>query len=93
MKKRLFALLAALCILLGCLAGCNGNGGDTTTASTAGTTPADPTGSQQQQEFNGIDYAGQVKLDMDSETAKQEVTVKSYIDGDTTHFFVPDSVV
>ena len=34
-----------------------------------------------------IDYAGQVKLDFNSETQKVEVTVKSFIDGDTTHFF------
>ena len=39
-----------------------------------------------------VDYAGQVKLDMDSDSLKQEVTVKSYIDGDTTHFYVPTSV-
>ncbi|MBO5109819.1 MAG: thermonuclease family protein [Clostridia bacterium] len=33
-----------------------------------------------------IDYAASVKLDMSSETAKEEVTVHSFIDGDTTHF-------
>ena len=37
-----------------------------------------------------INYADQLKLDMNSSTAKQEVTVKMYIDGDTTHFNVPD---
>ena len=39
-----------------------------------------------------VDYVAQTKLNMDSETLKQEVTVKSFIDGDTTHFFVPTSV-
>lgn len=39
-----------------------------------------------------VDYVSQVQLDMDSETLKQEVTVKAYIDGDTTHFYVPTSV-
>jgi endonuclease YncB( thermonuclease family) len=39
-----------------------------------------------------VDYVGQLELDMTSNTLKQEVTVKSYIDGDTTHFFVPESV-
>lgn len=39
-----------------------------------------------------IDYVSQVQLDMNSETLKQEVTVKAYIDGDTTHFYVPNSV-
>lgn len=40
-----------------------------------------------------IDYAGQVKLDMTSSTIKQEVTVKTFVDGDTTHFYVPESVM
>ena len=39
-----------------------------------------------------VDYAAEVKLDMSSPTLKQEVTVKSYIDGDTTHFHVPESI-
>ena len=38
------------------------------------------------------DYAGSLELDMDSATLKQEVTVKLFIDGDTTHFHVPASV-
>jgi len=40
-----------------------------------------------------IDFAASVKLDMSSSTLKQEVTVKMFIDGDTTHFYVPDSVI
>lgn len=36
-----------------------------------------------------VDYVAETKLNMDSSTKKQEVTVKSYIDGDTTHFYVP----
>lgn len=40
----------------------------------------------------GVDYVSELKLDMTSETIKQEVTVKTYIDGDTTHFHVPESV-
>lgn len=38
------------------------------------------------------DYAESVMLDMTSETVKQVVTVKTYIDGDTTHFNVPASI-
>lgn len=38
-----------------------------------------------------VDYASQLKLDMSSETKKLEVTVKSYIDGDTVHFNTSDS--
>ena len=40
-----------------------------------------------------IDYAASVTLDMSSETVKQEVTVKAYVDGDTTHFHIPESVI
>lgn len=40
-----------------------------------------------------VDYAASVKLDMSSETVKQEVTVKTFVDGDTTHFYVPESVM
>jgi endonuclease YncB( thermonuclease family) len=39
-----------------------------------------------------VDYAGSLELDMESATLKQEVTVKLFIDGDTTHFHVPTSV-
>ena len=38
-----------------------------------------------------IDYAA-LPLDMRSETVKQEVTVRNYVDGDTTHFIVPESM-
>ena len=39
-----------------------------------------------------IDYAASVTLDMSSDTAKVEATVKTYVDGDTTHFYVDKSV-
>ena len=38
-----------------------------------------------------IDYVANTKLDMSSESLKIEATVKTYIDVDTTHFFVNDS--
>lgn len=40
-----------------------------------------------------IDYAASVKLDMNSSSIKKEVTVKSYIDGDTTHFYIEDAAI
>lgn len=83
MKKRLFSLLAALCLVLGCLAGCNDTPGGESTQPETTTEP----------EAEIIDYAGSIDLDMSSETAKQEVTVKAYVDGDTTHFYVPTSIV
>ena len=36
--------------------------------------------------------ASGLRLDMSSPTLKQEVTVKTFVDGDTTHFHVPESV-
>ena len=38
---------------------------------------------------DGKDYVSELKLDMTTTSLKQEVTVKTYIDGDTTHFYVP----
>ncbi len=39
------------------------------------------------------DYVADLKLAMNSDTVKQEVTVKTFVDGDTTHFYVPESVM
>ena len=85
MMKKLFALLAALCIALGCLAGC-------TNETPAGTQGAGTAPAATQPEASFVDYAGQLELDMASGTAKQVVTVKNFVDGDTTHFYVPSSV-
>ena len=81
MKKRIFALLAALFIALGCLAGCSGNEEPVVETQGSGT-----------QQAEWVDYAASIPLDMSSETAKQEVTVKAFVDGDTTHFNVPGSI-
>jgi len=40
-----------------------------------------------------IDYAGEISLDKNSGRTGLEVTVLNYVDGDTTHFNVPDSVI
>lgn len=50
-------------------------------------------GEQTPDEPAHVDYAASVKLDMSSSSLKQEVTVKMFIDGDTTHFYVPNSVI
>ena len=39
-----------------------------------------------------VDYAAQVKFDPTSGRISQEVTVKQFVDGDTTHFYVPESI-
>ena len=40
-----------------------------------------------------VDYASQVELNMSSNSAKVEATVKTYVDGDTTHFYVSSDLV
>ena len=84
MNKRIVSLLLVLCLTLGCLAGCGGD----KKGSEAGKT------TEPQAEF--IDYAAKAVLDFESDTAKIELSVadiKNYVDGDTTHFYVPTSVV
>lgn len=39
-----------------------------------------------------IDFAGQLRLNMASESIKTEATIKTFVDGDTTHFHVPADV-
>ena len=79
MKKhvKLLSLLLALCLAVCCFAGCQD-----------GKTPEVTEPSQA--EF--VDYVAQTTLDRSSGTLQEEVTVRSYIDGDTTHFNVPNSV-
>ena len=78
----------AILLTVGLLAGC----GEKPQESTPDTTPA-PSGSTGPDLADAVDYAASVKLDMSTETAKQEVTIKQFVDGDTTHFFVPSSVM
>lgn len=76
MKLRFIALLTLCCVLLTCAVGCGGD--------------SNGDGGEQAPEF--VDYVAQTKLDMNSDTVKQEVTVKGFVDGDTTHFYVPTSI-
>ena len=39
-----------------------------------------------------VDYVASLKLDMSSNSAKEEVTVKSFVDGDTVHFYVSEAL-
>ena len=77
MKRKLLSLLLALGFIFTCFTGCD--------------QLANLFQSSSEPEIVKIDYVDQVKLDMNSETQKMKVTVKIYIDGDTTHFYVPRS--
>ena len=82
--KRFLSLLLVLCLAAGLFAGC----GNADEDQMVPTTTAPPTAEQ----IPAVDYVSQLKLNMNSETLKQEVTVHNYIDGDTTHFKVPRDI-
>ncbi len=77
--RRITAVAVLLCMLVALLAACRPGG-----------TEGEGSGSGTNIEVK--DLAASVRLDMSAPTAKQKVTVKSYIDGDTTHFHVPESI-
>ena len=77
MKKYVFLALFVLCVFL--LSSCATKQGASATETV--------------EEYIPTDWAGMVKFNKDSETKKCTVTVKSFIDGDTTHFFVPESMI
>ena len=92
MMKKLIALLAVLCIALGCLAGCQSDTTEQTGTTTVPVTGDVTEGTGDAAAAEWVDYAAEAKLDMSSNTAKQKVTVKTYVDGDTTHFNVPSTI-
>lgn len=85
--RALSAFIALTALLALMLSGCNLFGGqpESTTENSSNNTGTDSPGAT-------VDYASLLKLDMSSETLKQVVTVKNYVDGDTTHFNVPQNV-
>ena len=96
--KRIVSALAALCLVLVCFTACGeANPGQDTPpvqeSPSASVTPAPSSAPSESAPPEVVDYVSQLKLDMSSDTLKQEVTVKTFIDGDTTHFFVPESVM
>ena len=80
MKKPVLSLLLAAVCAFGALTASRFN----TASAVAEETTVEESTTQTPTEK--VDYAGQAKLDLDAETQTIEVTVKSYIDGDTTHF-------
>lgn len=79
---RISAFFLLICMILPLAVACGNTPAENTTESTAVPTPIEVK-----------DYVSMLKLDMTSDTLKQEVTVRSFVDGDTTHFYVPESVV
>ena len=84
--RRFLIFTILICLCVGCFAGC---AGDTTPEASE----TEPAAAETQAPLETVDYAAQVRLDMSSETVKQEVTVKTFVDGDTVHFHVPETVM
>ncbi len=83
---KLLALLLVLCTMVGCIVACDSVEGGGTEAPAGNTTTELP---------EWVDYVSQVKLDMNSPTAKTEIPasdIKQLIDGDTTHFYVDRNI-
>ena len=81
-STKILLVLLALCLTVGAFAGCQNN---------------DDGGNNNNDEapFEAIDYVKELKLNMNTDSLKHEIKpseIKSYVDGDTTHFYVPTSV-
>ncbi len=75
-----------LCVVFGCAFGGVACGDKPNSSSSSSTGADDPNAPLFSPTFE-VDYAGKVTLDTSSSaTRKKEVTVKTYVDGDTTHF-------
>ncbi len=98
--KRLPAVLLALCLLAGCgqtPAAPSGSSAEPAASTSAESLPestkeTDPPATTAAA-IEEHDYAGEITLEMHSNSAKQEVTVKNFVDGDTVHFNVPTSLI
>ena len=88
MKKviLLFSFILSIFILSSCKEKTSLTTTQTTTIST--TTATTQTVVSTTTAYQEIDYAGSVKLNMDSDSLKAEVTIKQTVDGDTTHFYI-----
>ena len=93
--RRVLSLILSATLCLAFLTACDDSPATespvSSVTSTPSVTPTPPVESPPV--IDPVDYADSIELDMTSETIKQEVTVKSFIDGDTTHFFVPNEVM
>ena len=98
-NKKLFSMFAVSCLAFGLLTGCGkqaskteGTADNVQQEAVSTTKPTEaPTPTAAPKEV--VDYASLVELNMSSDSAKVEATVKSYVDGDTTHFYVSSDLV
>ena len=97
--SKLLILFVVIAMLAGCLAACGtpsegnnnvGGNGNENGGNNGGDNTGDNTGdnndNNNNEQIEFVDYAALLKFDPDSGKNWARVTVKSYIDGDTTHF-------
>ena len=93
--SKLLILLMVIVMLTGCFTAC----GDTTPpdssteSSTESSTSSSTPDNNKDDEIEFVDYAAQLKFNPNSGKKWAYVTVKSYIDGDTTHFYIDHSEI
>ena len=93
--KKNFSILLVLCLAFGLMAGCGKqaeNTGDTESLQQDAVLPTE-TVAPTEGPKEIVDYASAVELNMSSNSAKVEATVKTFVDGDTTHFYVSSDLV
>lgn len=91
--SKILILLLVIVMLVGTFVACGptpDTGSDSGSGDTNTNTNTDTSGGEEP-EF--VDYASQLKFNPDSGKIWTYATVKSYIDGDTTHFFVDKSLI
>lgn len=97
--SKLLILLVIVAMLAGCFASCEivngllGNENVENPDDIGGNNDVNEPGDNDEPAVELVDYASQAKFDPNSGRVWAEVTVKSYIDGDTTHFYVDKSVI
>ena len=87
--SKLLIILVILAMFVGCFAACDMQPGDDDVIDTDDDTKK-PSTDDDDAKVEFVDYASQVKFDKNSGRKWAKVKVKSYIDGDTTHFTITD---
>ena len=92
--KKQLSILLVLCLAFGFMTGC-GKGAPKPDAEGMQQDAVPPTEAPTETPVPKavVDYASQVELNLSSNSAKTEATVKTYVDGDTTHFYVSSDLV
>ena len=84
--RKLLVFMILACFLVAC-------GSENTPTAPSENQTTEPPQTQSTVAPEPVDYVASLELDMSSDSAKQTVTVKNFVDGDTVHFHVPADVL